>query len=130
MAPSAKSPMSSPVRAASVSHVLWADRPMSDAADGPNAVFYGDRAIDRRPCGTGPSARLAQLTVRGSLKGGDSFIYESYIGSRFTGPIEASIHLAGRPAIIPSIQGSAISTGFNTISIDQKDLFWRGFSLI
>jgi 4-hydroxyproline epimerase len=112
-----------------VSHVLWADRPKSNEAHGRNAVFYGDRAIDRSPCGTGTSARVAHLTAKGRLKPGENFIHESYIGSRFLGRVEAAIELAGRPAVTPSIEGSAISTGFNTIWIDQRDEFWRGFTV-
>jgi len=113
-----------------VSHVLWADRPKSKIAHGRNAVFYGDRAIDRSPCGTGTSARLAHLAAKGRLKPGEKFIHESYIGSRFVGRFERAIDLVGRPAITPSIEGSAISTGFNTIWIDQQDEFWKGFSVI
>jgi 4-hydroxyproline epimerase len=112
-----------------VSHVLWADHPRSNDADGRNAVFYGDRAIDRSPCGTGTSARLAQLTAKGRLSVGDRFVHESFIGSRFIGRVEAQTDLAGQPAIIPSVEGSAISTGFNTIWIDQADAFWRGFQV-
>jgi 4-hydroxyproline epimerase len=112
-----------------VSHVLWADRPKSNDADGRNAVFYGDRAIDRSPCGTGTSARLAHLTAKGRLKVGDAFIHESYIGSRFIGRVEAAVELAGAPAITPSIEGTAMSTGFNTIWIDRKDIFWKGFTV-
>jgi 4-hydroxyproline epimerase len=113
-----------------VSHVLWADAPKGEGADGRNAVFYGERAIDRSPCGTGTSARLAHLAHKGVLKGGDRFVHESYIGSRFIGRVEEAIELGGRRAIIPSIQGSAIATGFNTIWIDDKDPFWDGFSVI
>ena len=113
-----------------VSHVLWADAPKGQGADGRNAVFYGERAIDRSPCGTGTSARLAHLAHKGVLKGGDRFVHESYIGSRFIGRVEEAIELGGRRAIIPSIQGSAIATGFNTIWIDDKDPFWDGFSVI
>lgn len=113
-----------------VSHVLWADKPKGEGADGRNAVFYGERAIDRSPCGTGTSARLAHLAHKGVLKPGDRFVHESYIGSRFIGRVEQAIALGGRPAIIPSIQGSAIATGFNTIWIDDKDPFWDGFSVI
>jgi 4-hydroxyproline epimerase len=112
-----------------VSHVLWADLPKSNTAHGRNAVFYGDRAIDRSPCGTGTSARLAHLTAKGRLKPGENFIHESYIGSRFLGRVEAVIELAGRPAVTPSIEGAAISTGFNTIWIDRADQFWRGFTV-
>jgi 4-hydroxyproline epimerase len=114
---------------AGVSHVLWADAPRGVGADGRNAVFYGDRALDRSPCGTGTSARLAQLAATGRLKVGDSFVHESLIGSRFTGRVEAEADLQGRPAIIPSVEGSAVCTGFNTIWIDREDVFWRGFQL-
>ena len=113
-----------------VSHVLWADRARGEGADGRNAVFYGERAIDRSPCGTGTSARLAHLAAKGRLKPGDSFVHESYIGSCFTGKVERVTDLAGHPAIIPSITGSAISTGFNTIWIDREDKFWQGFQVV
>jgi len=113
-----------------VSHVMWTDRPKAEGADGRNAVFYGERAIDRSPCGTGTSARLAQLAARGRLKLGDHFVHESYIGSRFIGCVEEKIDLAGRPAIIPSIEGSAIATGLNTIWIDREDPFWSGFTVV
>ena len=113
-----------------VSHVLWADRPRGEGADGRNAVFYGEAAIDRSPCGTGTSARLAHLVSKGRLKQGDRFVHESYIGSRFTGRVEAVTTLGGQPAIIPLIEGSAIATGFNTIWIDHADSFAAGFSVV
>ncbi len=113
-----------------VSHVLWADRPKGEGADARNAVFYGERAIDRSPCGTGTSARMAQLAARGRLKPGDRFVHESYIGSRFIGRVEAASSLPGFDAIIPSIEGSAIATGFNTIWIDDDDSFAHGFQVI
>jgi 4-hydroxyproline epimerase len=112
-----------------VSHILWADVPRSDGADGRNAVFYGDKAIDRSPCGTGTSARLAHLTATGRLSAGDRFVHESYIGSRFIGRVEAETMLGDTPAIIPSVEGSAIATGFNTIWIDRTDHFWEGFQV-
>lgn len=112
-----------------VSHVLWADKPSGEDADGRNAVFYGDKAIDRSPCGTGTSARLAHLAATGRLEVGERFVHESYIGSRFIGRIESSTMLGDQPAIIPSIEGSATATGFNTIWIDRDDLFWEGFQV-
>ncbi len=112
-----------------VSHVLWADKPKNAKADGRNAVFYGERAIDRSPCGTGTSARLAHLAAQGKLRPGDTFVHESYIGSLFTGKVEAEAEIAGQKAIVPSIQGSAVATGFNTIWIDRQDAFWRGFQV-
>ena len=112
-----------------VSHVLWADVPRSDGADGRNAVFYGDKAIDRSPCGTGTSARLAHLADKGRLSVGDRFVHESYIGSRFIGRVEAETTLGDTAAIIPSIEGSAVATGFNTIWIERDDRFWNGFQV-
>jgi len=113
-----------------VSHVLWADGPSSDGADGRNAVFYGDHAIDRSPCGTGTSARLAHLAATGRLETGDRFVHESYIGSRFTGRVEQRTMLGQQAAIVPSIEGSAVATGFNTIWVDRDDPFWRGFQVV
>ena len=113
-----------------VSHVLWADAPKAPDADGRNAVFYGDRAIDRSPCGTGTSARLAHLAAKGRLKVGDAFVHESIIGSRFIGRVEAQVELGERAAIIPSVQGSAVATGHNILWIDRADPFWAGFQVI
>lgn len=121
-------PMDATIRG--VSHVLWADKPKGDGADGRNAVFYGERAIDRSPCGTGTSARIAHLHATGRLKVGESFVHESYICSRFIGKVEAETKLGDQTAIIPSIEGSAISTGFNTIWIDREDTFWQGFQVL
>jgi 4-hydroxyproline epimerase len=112
-----------------VSHVLWADGPKGEGADGRNAVFYGERAIDRSPCGTGTSARLAHLAALGRLKPGDRFVHESYIGSRFVGGVEEATSVGDHAAIVPSIEGSAVATGFNTIWVDRDDPFWRGFSV-
>ena len=112
-----------------VTHLLWADEPKAEGADGRNAVFYGERAIDRSPCGTGTSARLAHLHALGRLRTGQSFVHESYIGSRFVGRVEAETRVGDLPAIVPSIEGSAIATGFNTIWIDREDPFHAGFSV-
>jgi len=113
-----------------VSHVLWADRPKGQGADGRNAVFYGDKAIDRSPCGTGTSARLAHLHAKRRLKVGDAFVHESYIGSRFIGRVEAETTVGDYKAIVPSIEGSAVATGFNTIWVDRRDPFWAGFQVV
>ncbi len=113
-----------------VSHVLWADAPATDGADGRNAVFYGENAIDRSPCGTGTSARMAHLHAKGRLKVGDRFVHESYIRSRFIGRVEEETTLGDHRAIIPSIGGSALTTGFNTIWVDRADPFWKGFQVV
>ena len=88
-----------------VSHIEWTGATLSDEADGRNAVFYGDKAIDRSPCGTGTSARMAQLTARGKLRKGDQFLHESIIGSQFMGRVEDLTKIGDQDAIIPSIEG-------------------------
>jgi len=110
-----------------LSHMLWTGKPKHEEADARNAVFYGDKAIDRSPCGTGTSARMAQLHAKGKLKAGDSFVHESIIGSLFKGRVEKEVSVAGKPAIIPSIGGWARMTGLNTIFIDDRDPFAHGF---
>jgi 4-hydroxyproline epimerase len=112
-----------------VSHVMWTDRPKSSSAHGRNAVFYGDRAIDRSPCGTGTSARLAHLADTGRLQVGESFVHESIIGSQFTGRIRQTVDLNGTRAVIPAIEGSAFVTGFNTLWIDPAQPFPTGFQV-
>lgn len=114
-----------------LSHVLWTGAPLSPAAHARNAVFYGDKAIDRSPCGTGTSARMAQWYAKGQLHPGDEFIHESIIGSRFIGRIEEETTLAGHKAIRPSIEGWARIYGYNTITIDpDDDPYAFGFQVI
>ncbi|UTH46719.1 4-hydroxyproline epimerase [Loktanella salsilacus] len=110
-----------------LSHILWTGVPRAPEAHARNAVFYGDKAIDRSPCGTGTSARMAQLAAKGKLNVGDEFVHESIIGSMFKGRVEAAAEVAGKPAIVPSIAGWARVTGFNTIFIDDRDPFCHGF---
>jgi 4-hydroxyproline epimerase len=112
-----------------VSHVQWTGRPRGPRAQGRNAVFYGEKAIDRSPCGTGTSARMAQLAAKGRLRPGDAFVHESIIGSEFEGRVEAATEVAGHPAIVPSIAGWARHTGVNTILVDERDPYWRGFQV-
>ncbi|MDP5229445.1 MAG: proline racemase family protein, partial [Cellulophaga sp.] len=113
-----------------VSHVLWTGDTISPTATARNAVFYGDKAIDRSPCGTGTSARMAQWHAKGKLVLGDDFIHESFIGSQFIGRVEKETTLAGKPAIIPSIQGWAKIYGYNNIIIDDDDPYAHGFQVI
>jgi 4-hydroxyproline epimerase len=113
------------------SHVLWTGKVIDPQSTARNAVFYGDKAIDRSPCGTGTSARLAQWFAKGKLKPGEDFIHESIIGSRFIGRIEEVTELNGKPAIIPSVEGWAKIYGFNTITIDpEDDPYAHGFQVI
>jgi 4-hydroxyproline epimerase len=113
-----------------LTHIMWTGAARAPGAHARNAVFYGDKAIDRSPCGTGTSARMAQLAAKGRLKTGDRFVHESIIGSLFDGRVEAETSVAGQKAIIPSIAGWARTTGYNTIFIDDRDPFAHGFSVV
>ena len=114
-----------------VSHMLWTGDPIDPTSSGRNAVFYGDKAIDRSPCGTGTSARIAQLHAKGKLNKGEEFIHESFIGSKFIGRIEKETTLNGKIAIVPSIQGWAKVYGYNNIVIDDEDdPYAHGFQVI
>ena len=113
-----------------MSHVMWTGRPTQPGATARNAVFYGDKAIDRSPCGTGTSARMAQLHALGRLPVGEAFVHESIIGSMFTGRVESETSVGNKPAIIPSIEGWARVTGLNTIFVDDRDPFWAGFEVV
>ena len=112
-----------------LSHIMWTGKPTSAEADARNAVLYGDKAIDRSPCGTGTSARMAQWAARGDLVVGDDFIHESIIGSLFRGRVEDQVSVGNKSAIIPSIEGWARITGDNTIYIDERDPYAHGFIL-
>jgi 4-hydroxyproline epimerase len=113
------------------SHILWTGKPINAGSTARNAVFYGDKAIDRSPCGTGTSARMAQWFAKGRLKQGQDFIHESIIGSSFIGRVEEATTLDGKPAIIPSIEGWAKVYGRNTITIDpEDDPYAFGFQVI
>lgn len=113
-----------------MSHVQWTGKTLDPTSTARNAVFYGDKAIDRSPCGTGTSARMAQWYAQGKLKKGDEFVHESIIGSKFIGRIEEVTMLDGYKAIVPSIEGWAIIHGFNHIIFDDEDPYIHGFQVI
>jgi 4-hydroxyproline epimerase len=112
-----------------LSHVLWTGTPTHPEAHAKNAVFYGDKAIDRSPCGTGTSARMTQWAAKGKLKVGDDFVHESIIGTLFKGRVEKAAKLGNRDGIVPSIEGWARMTGYNTIFIDDRDPLAHGFQV-
>jgi len=112
-----------------LSHVLWTGTPTHPEAHAKNAVFYGDKAIDRSPCGTGTSSRMAQWAAQGKLKVGDDFVHESIIGTLFRGRVERATKVGDYNAIIPSIEGWARMTGYNTIFIDDRDPLAHGFQV-
>ena len=112
------------------SHVLWGGVPTQEGSTASNAVFYGEKALDRSPCGTGTSARMAQWFAQGKLKVGEDFVHESIIGSKFIGRVEAEAKVGSINGIIPSIQGSARIIGYNQLILDPEDPYVKGFQVI
>ncbi len=110
-----------------LSHIMWTGAATQEGAHARNAVFYGDKAIDRSPCGTGTSARMAHLAARGVLSVGSDFVHESIIGSLFNGRVEAAAKVGDKQAIVPSVEGWARIYGHNEITIDERDPFAHGF---
>ena len=94
-----------------------------------NAVVVAPAGLDRSPCGTGTSARLANLYARGRLRVGEEFGHESIIGTRFVGRIAGLTDVVGTPAVVPEITGRAWMTGRATLSLDPTDPFPGGFLL-
>ena len=113
-----------------LSHIQWTGKPTQPEAHARNAVFYGDKAIDRSPCGTGTSARMAHLFGTGALKVGDAFVHESIIGSMFEGGVKEAVKVGSHNGIIPTIAGWARVTGYNTIMIDDRDPYAHGFVVV
>ncbi|WP_206614890.1 4-hydroxyproline epimerase [Paenirhodobacter populi] len=109
-------------------HVIWCDAPRA-GGDGRGAVFYGDRAIDRSPGGTGTFARMAQLHGRGRLAVGASWRNESPIGTIFEGRIEEAVRIGPFAGIRPSLGAWARITGHNTIFVDDRDPLHHGFQI-
>jgi proline racemase len=115
-------------RIAGCHHVVLHE-PGRDGADARAATSIHPGWLDRSPCGTGTSARLAQLHARGELERGQAFVNESVIGTRFTGRIAEETEVAGRPAIVPEITGRAWVTGVGQYMLDPEDPFPTGFRL-
>ncbi|WP_183917732.1 4-hydroxyproline epimerase [Sphingobacterium sp. JUb56] len=114
-----------------LSHIQWTGKPTKENSTGRNAVLVGENALDRSPCGTGTSARMAQWYAKGKLSRGEEFVHESYIGSQFVGRIEEETKtISGQPAIIPSVEGWARITGYSQIIIDDEDPYKEGFQVM
>lgn len=97
---------------------------------GANAVAIRPGKIDRSPCGTGCSARMATLHARGRLKAGDAFVGQSIVGSKFTCRVEGETEIGGgRRAILPSVGGQAWITGFHQHLLDPTDPWPEGYRL-
>ena len=105
------------------------DEPTHPEATYKNVVIFGQGQVDRSPCGTGTSAKLATLHAKGELKEGELFVYESILGTLFKGRVVGTDKVADYDAIIPEITGAAYITGFNHFVIDDEDPVKYGFIL-
>ncbi|MFE7283869.1 proline racemase family protein [Streptomyces noursei] len=103
--------------------------PDSTARHSRNAMVIHPGWFDRSPCGTGTSARMAQLHARGELPLHTDFVNESFLGTRFTGRLIGTSEVGGRPAVVPEITGRAWITGTATYVLDPRDPFPHGFVL-
>jgi proline racemase len=109
-------------------HVVF-HGPGRDGADARNATAIHPGWLDRSPCGTGTSARMAQLHARGQLPLGREFVNESVIGSRFVGRLVEEVDVGGIPAVVPEITGRAWVTAMGQYLLDPRDPFPAGFAL-
>jgi proline racemase len=109
-------------------HVVF-HAPGEDGADARNATAIHPGWLDRSPCGTGTSARMAALHARGKLDLGQEFVNESIIGGRFTGRLVEEVALGATPAVVPEVTGRAWITGMAQYLLDPTDPFPAGFSL-
>ncbi|MCH4179292.1 MAG: proline racemase family protein [Megasphaera sp.] len=94
-----------------------------------NAVVFGNSQIDRSPCGTGTSAKVASLYRQGKLKQDELFVYESIMGTLFKARVTGETMAGPFPAVIPQITGNAYITGINWLVADAFDPFRTGFQL-
>jgi len=110
-------------------HVEFYGEPTTPGAHVKNTVIFGDVGIDRSPCGTGTSAKLATLYAKGEIKLNEEFVHESIIGSIFKARAVEETKVGPYPAIIPEVTGSAYIIGINQLFIDPDDPHRYGFLL-
>ncbi len=111
-----------------IKHIMFTGPPNVQGADAKNIVIIHPGTFDRSPCGTGTSARMAQLFFRGKLALNQDFVHESLIGTLFTGRLVEQVQLASNiPAVVPTIEGRAWISGFQNFVLDPEDPFPAGF---
>lgn len=109
-------------------HVVF-HAPGEDGANARNATAIHPGWLDRSPCGTGTSARMAALHARGELALGQEFVNESIIGGRFIGRLVEEVEVGATPAVVPEVTGRAWITGMGQYLLDPTDPFPAGFDL-
>jgi proline racemase len=94
-----------------------------------NVTVFADGEVDRSPCGSGTSARLALLERAGELERGAELIHESVIGTAFAARVVGDATVAGRPAVVTEVEGSAARTGTHEFVLEPRDELGEGFLL-
>lgn len=108
-------------------HCLWSGPDEHGEYNNCIVVIAGDHLIDRSPCGTGTSARVAQRASKGLLKAGEQFVHQSLTGGRFIGRIEQEVPVGTLQGVRPSVEGQAYVTGLNTLFVDRDEPYADGF---
>ncbi|MDC7713648.1 4-hydroxyproline epimerase [Vogesella sp. LYT5W] len=108
-------------------HCLWSGPDESGEYNNRIVVIAGDHLVDRSPCGTGTSARVAQRASKGLLKMGQQFVHQSLTGGRFIGRIEQEVQVGPLQGVRPSVEGQAYVTALNTIFVDSNEPYADGF---
>ena len=110
--------------------VFWQDENTRDGVfTQRNVTVFADGEVDRSPCGSGTSARLALLDASGELNTGEELRHLSIVGSEFRGRVVARTEVAGRPAVVTEVEGSAFRTGRSKFTLDPDDPVGTGFLL-
>jgi proline racemase len=112
-----------------VDHMLFYGPPSNPQAHGKGIIVAGEGSVDRSPCGTGTSARMALLYAQGKLKLQEEFIHEGILGTRFYGRLVREVKVGHLTGVIPEIRGNAYVTGIHQFMIDQQDSLREGFLL-
>jgi proline racemase len=94
-----------------------------------NVTVFADGEVDRSPCGSGTSARLALLDADGELARGEDLLHESIVGTEFTARVVGEAEVEGRDAVVTEVEGSAFRTGEHVFELDGRDPVGTGFLL-
>ena len=108
--------------------VFWQDEGASPLAQR-NVTVFADGEVDRSPCGSGTSARLALLDASGRLPRGGELVHRSIVGTEFRARVVGAADVAGRPAVVTEVEGSAYRTGRHAFELDPDDPLGTGFLL-
>ena len=109
--------------------VFWESLSGSNGSEQRNVTVFADGEVDRSPCGSGTSARLAIMAARGEIAVGATFTHRSIVDSVFDAAVTGATEVAGRPAVHTWVEGSAFLTGEHTFTLDERDPLERGFLL-